>query len=184
MIKNIFKIQCSFKFIVDIIIQSCGINWGKQQTHSNLQNSKQIKENKPRFSKHIQNSLLHGTSSSKVVGLIKGNNILTTNCTIQTKYRKKKKKGLSIEHDQEALSSPFLRLMLPPIRSALPPTSNSHTTWLANSLPLNTKKPCRFPTLTNNLFTKRTHYTKSSLLRITHLAQPKHELNTHNLQGS
>jgi hypothetical protein len=58
-----------------IIIQSCGINWGKQQTHNKLQNSKQIKENRLRFSKHIQNSLLHGTSSSKVVGLIKGNNI-------------------------------------------------------------------------------------------------------------
>jgi hypothetical protein len=51
---------------------------------------KQIKENRLSFfQKHIQNSLLHGTSSSKVVGLIKGNNILTTtNYTIQTKYRK------------------------------------------------------------------------------------------------
>jgi hypothetical protein len=35
----------------------------------------QIKENKLRFSKHIKNSRLHGTSSSKVVGLIKGNNV-------------------------------------------------------------------------------------------------------------
>jgi len=60
----------------------------KQQTQNKLQNSKQIKENRLRFSKHIQNSLLHGTSSSKVVGLIKGNNILPTNYTIQTKYRK------------------------------------------------------------------------------------------------
>jgi hypothetical protein len=47
-----------------------------------------IKENNLRFSKHIQNSLLHGTQSSKVVGLSKVNNILTTNYTIQTKYRK------------------------------------------------------------------------------------------------
>jgi hypothetical protein len=51
-------------------------------------NSKQIKENKLRISKHIQNSLSHGTQSSKVVGLSKRNNILTTNYTIQTKYRK------------------------------------------------------------------------------------------------
>ncbi len=48
---------------------------GNNKLRTKLQNSKQIKENRLRFSKHIQNSLLHGTSSSKVVGLIKGNNI-------------------------------------------------------------------------------------------------------------
>jgi hypothetical protein len=87
MIKTIFKIQCWFKFIVDtIIIQSCGINWGKQQTQNKLQNSKQIKENKLIF----KTAFYMGTSSSKVVGLIKGKHpiILTTNYTIQTKYRK------------------------------------------------------------------------------------------------
>jgi hypothetical protein len=39
----------------------------EKQTHNQLHNSKQIKENNLRFSKHIQNSLLHGTQSSKVV---------------------------------------------------------------------------------------------------------------------
>jgi hypothetical protein len=38
----------------DIIIQSCGINWGKQQSHNQLHSSKQTRENNIRFSKHLQ----------------------------------------------------------------------------------------------------------------------------------
>ncbi len=54
---------------------------------------------------------------------------------------------MPIKHNQEALSSPFLRLMRPPIRWALPPTKNGHTTLFPYSFPLNTKKPHTFPTL-------------------------------------
>ncbi len=134
-----------FKFQWDIIIQTCGINWGKQQTRNQLHNSKPIKGNNLRFSKHIQNSLLHGTQSSKVVGLNKGNNILTTNYTIQTKYRKWHKVCQSSMIQRPW--APFLRLMQSPIRWALPPTNNGHTTLFPNSFPLNTKKPATFPTL-------------------------------------
>jgi hypothetical protein len=43
----------------------------KLRTNYKIQSK--FKENKLKFSKHILNSLLHETSSSKVVGLIKGN---------------------------------------------------------------------------------------------------------------
>jgi hypothetical protein len=69
--------------VIQIHIQTLN---NKLTTNYTIQSK--LKENNLRFSKHIQNSLLHGTLSSKVEGLSKGNNILTTNYTIQTKYRK------------------------------------------------------------------------------------------------
>jgi hypothetical protein len=46
---------------------------GNNKLRTNYKIQNKLKKKKLRFSKHIQNSLLHGTSSSKVVGLIEGN---------------------------------------------------------------------------------------------------------------
>ncbi len=55
-----------FKFTWGIIIQSCGINWRKQQTHNQLHSSRQTRENNIRFSKHLQTPFYMGHNHPKL----------------------------------------------------------------------------------------------------------------------